>query len=74
MLNTEKKDMATRCDCHCGPPFDDLLIHKKCNTNASIGTSIGFRHVNNTALDGCTFFMGEPYFRVNAIEIFQITD
>jgi hypothetical protein len=57
-----------------GPYFDDIYVSDDCNANTDSRTSLGYRYINDTGLDGETVFTGSPNFKVKEIEIFEITN
>jgi hypothetical protein len=58
-----------------GPCFWDIDVFDNCNTNSSCWAfHFGTCYINDTGLDGKTFFTGSRYFQVNEIEVFEITD
>jgi hypothetical protein len=75
VLNSEKKDLAIRCDSACGLIFGwDIAVSDKCNTNTDSFTFFGRIYTNDIRLDGKTVFAGSLYFKVKEIEVFEITD
>jgi predicted nucleic acid-binding Zn-ribbon protein len=73
-LKAAKKDSAIFCDSDCGPSFFDVHVLDDCNTRASSSALFGDSYINNTGLDGQTFFTGSMQFQVKEIEIFDITN
>jgi hypothetical protein len=84
-LKTERKWEAIFCDSQHGPYFggypsfglwdwNDICVCDDCNANTGSFTSFGISYINDTGLDGKTFFTGSEHFKVQEIEIFEITD
>jgi hypothetical protein len=73
-LKAKKKDEAIYCRSKCGPIFRDLSVADNCNANTDSSTSnFGHTYINDTRLDGDTFFTGSEEFQVKEIEVFEIT-
>jgi hypothetical protein len=65
-LKTEKKNEAIYCHPNYGPEFNDITV--------SDTFYFGDHYINDTVLDGRTFFTGSSHFRVKEIEVFEITE
>jgi hypothetical protein len=75
-LKAGKNEWAIVGQADRGPYFDDLCISANCNRNTSsytkfFGYSTG-RYLNDTGLEGKTFFTGSEYFQVKEVEVFEI--
>jgi hypothetical protein len=74
-LKTEKKNNAISCDYAAGPRFFDIGLCDNFNANTdSYANSFGKSYINDTGLDGETFFTGSTSFQVKEIEVFEISD
>jgi hypothetical protein len=75
-LKAAEKDKAIVCDSSRGPHFNgDIAVYDNCNANTDSFTRyFGYAYVNDTGLDGKTFFTGSGEFTVKEIEVFEITD
>jgi hypothetical protein len=76
VLHRAKRHQAIICDSKQGPHFYDFGISDRCNlpdTN-SFTSRFGSSYVNDTGLDGRTFFTKSEYFRVKEIDVFEIRD
>jgi hypothetical protein len=74
-LKEEEKKAAIYCSSDSGPQLLDIDICNLCNTETRNSTeSFGYRCVNDTGLDGKTFFTGSSHFTVKEIEVFELTD
>jgi hypothetical protein len=66
---------AICCDCDDGPSFCDINVSNLCQRNSDSCTSgFGNSYINDTGLDGTTFFTGSENFQVKEIEAFEIKD
>jgi hypothetical protein len=75
VLKAEEKRRAIFCDYKWGPYFYDIGIANDCNTNnTSFADDFGLTYINDTGVRGGKFFTGQENFRVNEIEVFEITD
>jgi hypothetical protein len=71
----EQKTNAICCHDGCGPYFYGIRVRNNCNANTNRSTYyFGCSCINNTGLNGSTFFTGSEYFQVLEIEVFEITD
>jgi hypothetical protein len=74
-LKAAKKDDAISCNSSCGPNFCDIVVRDNCSALAnSVALCFGDLHANDTGLDGKQFLTGSPYFTIQGIEVFEITD
>jgi hypothetical protein len=74
-LKPQEKEHAIICDSSAGPRFYDIGVRSDCNANDhSFTGSFGAHYVNDTGLDGITFFTGSNNFIGKEIEVFEITD
>jgi hypothetical protein len=75
-LKADEKDRAIGCDSKCGPVFGGGFgVSDNCNTNTqSYAVVFGVCYINDTGLDGETFFTGSTNFKVKEIEVFEIED
>jgi hypothetical protein len=74
-LKARKKNEALLCWSTRGPDFCDIGVCD--NSNASTGSytsNFGDSYINDTRLDGKTFFTGSHNFQVKEIEVFEITN
>jgi hypothetical protein len=65
----DRRSNAICCYPTIGPHFYDIGIQDRC-----FATSFGNSYINDTGLDGKTFFTGSQYFEVKEIEVFEITN
>jgi hypothetical protein len=73
-LKAEKQYMAIICFTDDGPQFGyDICVSNDCNANAGSHTFLGYSYTNDTGMDQKTFFTGAQNFRVQEIEMFEIT-
>jgi hypothetical protein len=74
-LKAKTKNEAICCDSSYGPHFCDIGVSDNCDANTrSFTYSFGRCYVNDTDLDGQTFFTGSGKFTAKEIEVFEITD
>jgi hypothetical protein len=74
-LIAEKKGQAIHCKASDGPHFfGSIAVLDNCNENDQNASEFGHHYVNNSGLEGLTFFTGGQYFTVKEIEVFEITD
>jgi hypothetical protein len=74
-LKAEKMDKAIFCRHDWGPHFGDIYVSGHANAHShSFTYSFGRCYINNTGLDGRTFFTGSPNFQLKEIEVFEITN
>jgi hypothetical protein len=75
-LKAEKKSKAICCCCASGPSFRDIAVANCCNANYGSWADFGVNmcYVNDTGVDGGTFFTGSRFFTVKEIEVFEIAD
>jgi hypothetical protein len=78
-LKAEEKWRTIFCGCTCGPAFGwnycDIIVSDNCNTDIyNHVNGFGTSYVNDTGLDGKTFFTGSAFFQVKEIEAFEIRD
>jgi hypothetical protein len=78
-LKDEKKYGAICCDARYGPYFgdgfsSDMFVSDNCNTNTGSWTQLGRSYINDTELNNQIVFTGSLYFKVEEIEVFEITD
>jgi hypothetical protein len=74
-LNATEMDRAINCDSRWSPCFRDIGVRDNGNANTwSYTCYFGTSYINDTRLDGRTFFTGSQMFKVKEIEIFEITD
>jgi hypothetical protein len=77
-LKEDQKHHAIGCRSGLGPRFGcrcNIAVSDECNTNLESHTAyFGSSYMNDTGLGGDTVFTGSQYFRVNEIEVFEITD
>jgi hypothetical protein len=73
-LMIQKKHQAIYCDSGWGAHFRDIAVSDECNTNTYSYTYLGTTYNNDTELDGDKFFTGWPNFKVEEIEVIEITD
>jgi hypothetical protein len=76
-LKAEEKWRAIYCNSERGSGFGwrgcDIFVSDNCNTNTNSYTAyFGTSYVNNTGLNGRTFFTGSDQFQVKEIEVFEI--
>jgi hypothetical protein len=73
-LKVEQKDDAIFSISDYGPRFCDISVSDNCAANTrSYTTFFGHKSVNDTGLQGNTFFTGSTNFQVKEIEVFEIT-
>jgi hypothetical protein len=60
---------AIYCNSTFGPDFHDIGIDDHCYVNY-----FGLVYINDTVLDGETFFTGSEYLNAKEIEVFEITN
>jgi hypothetical protein len=72
-LKAENKHQAISCFSEGGPNFYDIVVYSDCNENAYNCTSLGITYINNTGLAGEIVFVGSVDFKVEDIEVFEIT-
>jgi hypothetical protein len=82
-LNAEEKHRAICCYSDSGPCFgacpSDLFVHSDCNANTGSFTWLGNTYINDTELDGrlvltgSHWFREDGYFKVEEIEVFEIS-
>jgi hypothetical protein len=74
-LNAENKYGAIWCNSEYGPVFySGIVVFNNCNANTGSSTSLVSTYINDTGVDGYTFFTGSGNFQVKEIEVFEITD
>jgi uncharacterized coiled-coil protein SlyX len=73
-LKDEKKQLSIVCAPKSGPFLGDIRVSGDSNANTDSDTCLGIYYANNTGLDGKTVFTGSKNFKVNEIEVFEITD
>jgi hypothetical protein len=74
-LKNGKLGTAIVCDTRCGPSFYDIRVQDNCNTNSESYTyNFGRKYLNETGMQGKTFFTVVENFRANEIEGFEITE
>jgi hypothetical protein len=74
-LKGDAKNRAINCDAAKGPHFYDIGIADRCNENNDNYThNFGLTYTNDTLLKGSSLFTGSANFRVQEIEVFEITD
>jgi hypothetical protein len=80
VLKAEKKDWAISCYSELGPSFGyfpgcycDICISEYCNANSASCTSLGNSYTNETGLANSVVLTGPRDFRVQEIEVFEIT-
>jgi hypothetical protein len=74
-LMAEEKQKAIYCCSARGPSFGGMYVSDNCNANIDSVTYLGLNaYTNDTGLDGRTVFTGSYYFKVEEIEVFEITD
>jgi hypothetical protein len=72
-LKAEGSQAAIFCECDWGPSFVDIYVADNCNTDTrSYICSLGQSYINDTGLQGNTFFTGSKNFQVKEIEVFEI--
>jgi hypothetical protein len=83
MLRADKKDYAICSRSGCGPLFGnygsgyDILVDDNCNANTNSRTHFGAGHGDRTYANHANiahFFTGSEHFKVNEIEVFEISD
>jgi hypothetical protein len=74
-LKAENKAVAINCNSEYGPYFGagDIAVFDNCNRNKNSWTSLGSVYANDTGLSASIVFTGSFNFRVNEIEVFEIT-
>jgi hypothetical protein len=79
-LKIEVKHRAIRCYSKYGPSFggsenSDIHVSSNCNANTISHTDrFGDTYVNDTGLNGKTFFVDLDGVKVKEIEVFEITE
>jgi hypothetical protein len=74
-LKAERKNEAIYCHPSRVPHFWDIGVWENSNANNESFTRLfGSSYMNDTGMDGQTFFTGSAYFTVKEIEVFEITD
>jgi hypothetical protein len=76
-LKAAENDRAILCSSTHGPHFWDIRVSNNCNANTiswAFWDGSDDVYINDTGLDGNTFFTGSKYFQVKEIEVFEITD
>jgi hypothetical protein len=75
-LKAERKNEAILCASGWGSCFgDDICISDKCNENTMSYTyNFGFCYTNDTGLDKKIVLTGSQRFKVDEIEVFEITE
>jgi hypothetical protein len=74
-LKAKEKELAIWCDIEKGPSICDTVVSDACNANTDSSTSsFGSHYINDTGLDGTTFFTAGEHFQVKEIEVFEITE
>jgi hypothetical protein len=77
VLKTEEQHMAIYWDITWRPEFgrDEIAILNDCNTNTrSHIYGFGRAYINDTGLDGETFFTGATYFTMKEMGVFEIAN
>jgi hypothetical protein len=79
-LKAEKKDEAIYCGSTCGPCFGgfndgrSIAVEDNCNREVKNHTRFfGNAYINDTRLDAKIVFTGSETFKVEEIEVFEIT-
>jgi hypothetical protein len=73
-LNAQMKHHAIYWNSKYGPHFDAIWIKDNCNASANNGSSLGVNYTNDMGLAGNIVFTGSQCFKVEEIEVFEITD
>jgi uncharacterized coiled-coil protein SlyX len=77
-LKADRCAKAVFVDLGCGPTFgggSEIAVGSNCDSKAVSSTrGFGNAYVNDTQLDGKTFFTGEPSFVVKEIEVFAVIE
>jgi hypothetical protein len=76
-LKSDKKHQAISCNSGSGPDFYDISVSGQCHSDMESYAYFNGTHdvyKNDTGLNGETLFAGSNCFRVEEIEVFEITD
>jgi hypothetical protein len=73
-LQEEEKSRAIVCNSEWGPDFWNIYVADQCNDNMDSGSYLGSSYVNDTGVDGNTFFTGAKHFQVKEIEVIEVLD
>jgi hypothetical protein len=71
-LKEDENRWAIICNMEWGPRYGGIRVEDNCNTNMNSSTYLGDAYVNDTGLDGQTFFTGAEHFQVKEIEVFEL--
>jgi archaellum component FlaC len=74
LLKAEKKDQAIICSSISGPNFNDIRVSDNCNTNTKSSTQLDYTYTKNTGRSGEEVLTGSQFFKVQEIEVFEITN